>query len=116
MPLSAPYPTQARFRAGYGVINYILTASLCSFDFSVIKSAIEVSDPRKCGSQVGEGGGALAVPDSSRHGENKDDDLCDGLLVRFTLISSKGLLLVLIGLELKVHRHWRMTLLKLIFY
>lgn len=54
MPLLAPYPTQAIFRAGYGVINYILTASLCSLDFTVIKSAIEVSDPRKCGSQVGE--------------------------------------------------------------
>lgn len=55
VPLSAPYPTQAIFPAGYGVINYILTASLCSFDFTMIKSAIEVSGPRKCGSQVGVG-------------------------------------------------------------
>lgn len=79
MPLSAPYPTRAIFPAGYGVINYILTASLCSFDFTVIKSAIEVSGPRKCrGAQVGEGEGrggsvvlARTVPDSPRRGENK---------------------------------------------
>lgn len=75
VPLSAPYPTRAIFRAGYGVINYISTASLCSFDFPVIKSAIVLSGSRKCGSQVGEGEGARAVPDPWRCGENKGVDL-----------------------------------------
>lgn len=115
VPLSAPYPTQAIFWAGYGVINYILTASLCSFDFTVIKSAIEVSGLRKCGSQVREGGGARAIPDPWRCGKNKGDDLCGGLFIHFTP-RDLGLAPGIDLCRIKVPHHWKMPILSLISY
>lgn len=118
VPLSAPYPTQAIFPAGYGVINYILTASLCSFDFTVIKSAIEVSGPRKRGSQVGEGVEELGLFLIRQGVVRTRKTRMRVTVFSFTslIISSYGLAHGIDSSGEKVPRHWKTPLLRLRFY